>query len=187
MGPGYPVRSKHAMYRLLEDGVLGNTIPHYSSLEEWQAVPEAANPVLRWAVRTKVAGGPFYPHLVSSVVPEVVNCVVHYGVDISVMLTSVGEVTFYGEAWDGLLGWSVSGREWPGHDHQPRAIMRAPCRWTGLAARLVLERHLNPSSLADLNVLRDRYPGHVYEFSTLDRNYGTVPGRNAVVWEVRDY
>lgn len=181
------ITSKQQMYPLLAAGALGNTIPHYNSLAEWRTDPNWANPTLRWAVRTKVAGGPFHPHLTAAEVPEVVERVRQYGVDISVMLTSVGEVTFYGEAWDSPRGLVVCGREWPGPDHQPREIMRTPDCWEGVAALLLLQRHLNPNSLDDLRVLRDRYPGHVYEFSTMDRCYGMVPGRNTIFWEVRAY
>lgn len=59
--------------------------------------------------------------------------------------------------------------------------------WFGSAARVLLTKHLNPNSYDDMSVLCDRLPGHVVELSALDRFYGTVPHRNAIVWEVRNY
>jgi hypothetical protein len=65
--------------------------------------------------------------------------------------------------------------------------MLAPRLWEGSAARGLLRAVLNPNSYDDLMEMIGVYPNHVVEMSVLDCCFGTVPGRNAVVWEVRRY
>jgi len=57
----------------------------------------------------------------------------------------------------------------------------------GTRARLILKQHMCPNSLDWLEILLDRYPGHVVEFSTYECEWGTVPGFNTIWWEVRRY
>lgn len=57
----------------------------------------------------------------------------------------------------------------------------------GITAVALLRRYLCPNSYEWLQVLLDRYPFHVVEFSTYSCNWGTLPGYNTVFWEVRRY
>jgi hypothetical protein len=57
----------------------------------------------------------------------------------------------------------------------------------GIIARELLSYYLCPNSLEWVGILLDRYPGHVIEFSTFSRCWGTLAGHNTVVWEVRLY
>jgi hypothetical protein len=57
----------------------------------------------------------------------------------------------------------------------------------GIIALCHLQRFLCPSSYQWLHTLLARYPGHVVEFSTFSRNWGTLPHYNTVFWEVRNY
>jgi hypothetical protein len=58
---------------------------------------------------------------------------------------------------------------------------------TGVKANWMLQYHLCPNSWEWVNVLLDRYHGHVIEFSTYSTEWGTLPGFNTVFWEVRNY
>ena len=58
---------------------------------------------------------------------------------------------------------------------------------TGLQAVSSLVRYCDANSLEWINILLARYPGHVIEFSSYNRSWGTVPNRNTVIWEVRLY
>jgi len=58
---------------------------------------------------------------------------------------------------------------------------------TGLAAKLLLQSHLFPSSLEDLMELMELYPEHVIEFSTYEMALGDCSNRNTLIWEVRKY
>ncbi len=57
----------------------------------------------------------------------------------------------------------------------------------GNDARVALQAHMSPSSFADLEALFDRYPTSVVEFGIYSCNIGNIPGRNTIIWEVRDY
>ena len=60
-------------------------------------------------------------------------------------------------------------------------------QWQGLRALALLRSRLFPSSWADLEALLELYPSSVIEFSAYRVPVGNLPGRNAVIWEVRDY
>ena len=57
----------------------------------------------------------------------------------------------------------------------------------GLRADLLLAQAMTPASREDWLALLAQYPGHVLEVSVYDRCLGDLPGRNALVWEVRKY
>ncbi|MBI2103253.1 hypothetical protein HYT55_05395 [Candidatus Woesearchaeota archaeon] len=57
----------------------------------------------------------------------------------------------------------------------------------GLQAKLLLEETMTPSSYADLEALFDIYSDSVVELSVYEFCLGNIPGRNMVVWEVRNY
>lgn len=56
-----------------------------------------------------------------------------------------------------------------------------------ITARGLLRTYMNERSYEWLQVLLDRYPGHVIEFSVYSVEWGTIPGYNTVFWEVRNY
>lgn len=57
----------------------------------------------------------------------------------------------------------------------------------GATARFLLRFYLNQKSYEWLEYLLESYPDHVVEFSVFQKCWGTVPGHNAVWWEVRRY
>lgn len=181
------VKDKQTSYRLLTTGYFGNTIPVWFSLYRWER--DAIGTVPTWGVRTLTPGGPCRLHVPAALVPATFEGIQNCGHTpcISAMVSNVARTTLAVDVWDAPGGLVVCGAEYPDPLFNWREMMRNPRTWRGVEARNVLARHLNPSSLADLEVLRDRVPGHVYELSALDKCYGTVPGRNAVVWEVRMY
>ena len=58
---------------------------------------------------------------------------------------------------------------------------------TGLTAKMLLKTNLTPESYEDLEKLLDTFPNDIIEISAWDKNIGNIPGRNAIVWEVRNY
>lgn len=181
-----PIKNKEQMFTLLQGGALGNTIPQFN-LEQWLA-SEDRLVYPTWGIRTKTAGGgPSRHNVPTADVPKVVEEFKPHAVNISVMLISVGRVTWYGDIWRTERGLYCAGQEMPPLVHYPREIMKRPTEWRGLSALHLLQRRLNPDSYADLEALLDQRPDHVVELSTLDRCFGTVPGRNAVIWEQRLY
>ena len=57
----------------------------------------------------------------------------------------------------------------------------------GPGARLVLKSYLSEASYEDFLALGQLYPDCVIEFTAYEVFVGDIPGRNAVVWEVRNY
>lgn len=55
-----------------------------------------------------------------------------------------------------------------------------------LVARLLLEHYMDPVDYDWLQVLLERYDGHVVEFSCYSVSFGTL-GRRTVIWECRMY
>jgi hypothetical protein len=177
------------MYDLLSRGLLGNTIQQWFSLAKWLADPEARRFSV-WGVRTLTPGGPCRLYCPEAEVPATVAAyeAMGHACNISVMIDAVVGVTLYADVYDSPEGLIVYGVEHPGKGASWREVMPRDGRQVGgLAARMLLARHLNPASLADLWALLERFPGHVVELSACGRCLGTVPGRNGVIWEVRDY
>lgn len=67
------------------------------------------------------------------------------------------------------------------------ALKEKPEHAIGLKANLLLKENLWPSSLADVEALLELYPNSVIEFSAYEIAVGNLPGRNTVIWEVRDF
>ncbi|HYE59183.1 MAG TPA: hypothetical protein VD948_11785 [Rhodothermales bacterium] len=183
------IRSKNRMYELLEAGAFGNTIPQWFDIDRWEASADASRyPV--WGVRTLIPGGPCRLNCPREEVRATAERQEfrEAGVNISVMVDAAVRVTLWADVYDSETGLLVYGIERPPKGGSWRALMPSQGReWRGLSAQMILRRHLNANSLADLEALRERWPGHVYELSACDRCFGTVPGRNAVLWEVRNY
>ncbi|MEK6800848.1 MAG: hypothetical protein AABY10_04180 [Nanoarchaeota archaeon] len=58
---------------------------------------------------------------------------------------------------------------------------------SGISALELMKSNLNPESFCDLEELLDQFPNDVFEFSAYDICVGNIPGRNTIVWEVRNY
>lgn len=58
---------------------------------------------------------------------------------------------------------------------------------SGLLAAKILEHYLSPSSLSDIQALLELFPDSIIEFSAYDIPVGNLPGRNTIIWEVRNY
>lgn len=182
------VRDKTQMYRMLAAGEFGNTIPQYFSVGEWQAGDAEKYPA--WGVRTLTPGGPCRLNCPREEVEATAASFAPHRVNISCMVDRVAAVTLWADVWDSPSGLVVYGIESPKTEEGWTWRNSMPTRgrhWEGTAARLLLARHLNANSVEDVREVFERFPGHVLEFSALDRCFGTVPHRNHVVWEVRNY
>lgn len=188
-----PITSKRVMYELLAAGKLGNTIPQFFSLREWVDHPHTCK-YQWWGVRSLTPGGPCRLNCPANDVPDTVWRFEKAGhkVNVSLMIDKFCTVTAWLELWDSPTGLVVEGIEYPDtvggwtwRNSMPDPERRK--RWEGVAARMVLRRHLNENSLSDVTDLLEKYPDHILEISTVDRCIGTVPHRDHIVWEIRRY
>ena len=181
------------MYRLLAAGSFGNTVPQYFSVEAWRASADYRL-YPQWGVRSATVSGHPACKLWVPTTDVAGYAAQHFPgtANISPMVDAVAEVTAWLEVMQSQSGLVVEGVVSPrvSEGWNWRNSMRDPTRrkrWEGTAAKCVLVHNLNDNSLADLNVLLDQYPEHVVELSAINRCLGTVPHRNAIIWEVRLY
>ena len=183
------VTNKAAMYQLLSEGAFGNTIAQFFSVEDWQASADRRRFPL-WGVRTLTPGGPCRLNCPSDEVAAVFAQYTGAGqaANISAMVSAVYLARWMGDVFEDHTGLRCYGIEYPRQGLSWRLAMPVDGVETrGLAARQLLRRHLNASSLADLEAVLECWPGHVVELTAFDCCVGQVPGRNAVIWEVRYY
>lgn len=57
----------------------------------------------------------------------------------------------------------------------------------GLKALTMLRTAIDPLSFMDIEHLINTFPDSAIEFSTFEVPVGNIPGRNTVIWEVRNY
>lgn len=181
------IDTKERMYQMLAAGVFGNTTRQHFSVEDWRASGEADR-YQWWGVRSLAVGGPCRLNCPRE---EVAATVKEFGckVNISVMLDRICAVTLWADIYDSESdGLVVRGIEYPPQNGSWRALMPGHAKeFSGIVARNLLRKHLNANSLDDLQMLLERWPGHVIEISALERCLGIFPDRNTVVWEVRMY
>lgn len=183
-----PVRNKKEMYPRLAAGEFGNTMPAWIDFEKWKS--EGFPKYELWGLRhTRIAGFPGAKLMVSRhEVPRWLEANFKWrDWQLSPMTDNIGTVQWEGDVWRHPCGkLSCSGNVLPAPGTW-RKHMLTPRLWEGSAAVALLDHVLNDNSRDDLDVLLETFPDHVVEFSALDVCFGTVPGRNAIVWEVRSY
>lgn len=183
------IGTKAEMYDMLYGGEFGNTVPMWFSAWRWLE-SQSENNYPYWGIRTLTPGGPC---LLNCPAYETYGVARKYelnghSVNISPMIDRITTVTMWANLWDSPSGLVLECIENPPKRGSWRELMPIQAKtYTGTAAKMRLERHLNPNSLDDLRILIDQYPNAVYEFSAMASCFGTVPGRNAVIWEVRHY
>ena len=57
----------------------------------------------------------------------------------------------------------------------------------GLKALIILKHNLCPQSYSDIMTLLDMFPDSSIEFTAYSTNIGLIPGRNTLIWEIRNY
>lgn len=57
----------------------------------------------------------------------------------------------------------------------------------GLVVPTLLDHFVDPASRDDIDVLLQMYPEATIEFAAYSCNLGFLPGRNTLIWEVRNY
>ena len=187
------IKDKRTMYELLAAGRLGNTCPQWFSVQDWM-LDDRTEKYEWWGVRTLTPAGPCKLNCHRDDVLPTADQYERLGhdVNISPMIDKFCTVTAWLEVWDSPAGLVVEGIEYPDtkggwtwRNSMPDPSRRK--RWEGVAARMILRKHLNENSYDDVCELMERYPDHVIEFSATDRKFGTVPHRNWCCWEIRKY
>jgi hypothetical protein len=195
MAAASPILSKQQNYRIWQAGGFGNKLRAWRTIEEWRASGFRGKVVLRTLLNVGGSGlcryglspdevdGAFEEFAAAGVPPELIM-VNESAPDDSMIIQ--GEYLNDISVIDGevLWGWFFYSRAQP---QMRKALADAPEWARGLRADLLLRDAMTPSSYEDWQVLLERYPGHALEVSVYGHCLGDIPGRNALVWEVRRY
>jgi hypothetical protein len=191
----YPsILTKLENYVLWQSGAFGNKLRAWRTVEKWREAGFKGRVVLR--TLGSAGGGPTYYNLEPGEVDKIFQSWIRHGVpNESIMVNEAAPdnaAILQGEYRNDVYK-TQDGYDWGlfhfsrAAAHMRPALARAPEERRGLMASLLIREAMTPSSYDDWLMLIDRYPGHVLEVSIYDRCLGDVPGRNALVWEVRRY
>lgn len=184
-GADVSITTKRQMYAMLAAGAFGNTVPAFDGLDAWLARSKQWSCPL-WGVRSFMSGDPrMRLDLPTAHVPA--YCRTAFGSDRFTVSPMVDQwLTYRAEVFDSPQG--LVCRQVIGHRELKwrQAFARHGYEVGGSVAAMMIRHFLNGNSFDDLMDLFDRYPGHVVELTAMERCYGTLALRNAVVWEVRD-
>lgn len=180
-----PVLSKKDFVRRYAAGEFGNASPTWNEIREFTA--SRYNGLVH--LRNRVAGGPTWYDISSDEAETAWYKLLEKGVKpqdlyISAMAPTA-KTLFQGEVQQGInhldLYYTTVAKP------MREALKSESEQVSGIVATSLLRRYLCPNSYDWLQILLDRYPGHVVELSTYSVEWGTLPGFNTVFWEVRMY
>jgi hypothetical protein len=181
-----PITTKAQFLALSERGLLGNSMPSWSTVAEARAAGYAGKVMVRYRE-------PNSPHMRPDVplgeADAVIDGLVAQGARrelcyLTHMTEQVGR-RINAELWRGPGGLYLNYAT--AQMHLRAALDRHGRHAEGSAALAVLRWACCPNSLDDLDILLDAYPDHAIELTAYDREIGSIPGRNCIVWEVRKY
>lgn len=188
-----PILTKLDNYRRCHAGEYGNRLLQWASIEEWKASGYDQPVCMRTALHA--GGGP----KAFNVAPEEVEAQAATWVKLGVPRDRIrlsemadGMRVLQGQYFNGIC--TIDGEVHNGvfkltfaTGPIPVALSRHQKTVYGLTATLLIRHFMTPSSYSDWQELLNRYSDHVLEFSVWESCVGDIPGRNAVVWEVRRY
>ena len=189
------VDNKKLMFQMLKAGKFGNTVPQYMSVAEWKE-SENYSKYPYWGVRSATISN--HPacklYCPTAEVEEYANKHFPEGANISMMIDYVCRiaawleigVTERGLYMEGILN-PKTDEGWTWRNSMPDPKKRKS--WDLVRSVNLIINLLNGNSYQDLGILLENYPKHIIEMTVLDPDIciGTVPYRNAIIWEVRAY
>jgi len=180
-----PIRTKRQFVREYQKGTFGNRAPTWNTLAEFQA--SGYRGLVH--IRNRVAGGPTWYDIPAQEVAQTWTDLVRKGIKAdSLYLSGMAphhKGTIQGEIRRDELWLTLTycSAKLPMRESMANGASTAH----GLAATMMLRHYMDPASFDWVMDLLDMYPDHVIEFSCFSIPWGTIPNRNTVVWEVRQY
>lgn len=178
------ILTKSQSVRLWQSGAFGNKLRSWNSLEEMCKCGFEGRVAMR--SRSGRGGGVCIYDVPSDDVAAILEYQDTERHDLMINEMAPSEATVVqGEYLNDALSW--------GYFLYSRALvpmreaLRTPSTSTGLQTDFILREVMTTASWEDWQELIARYPGHVLEVSIFDHCLGDIPGRNALVWEVRRY
>jgi hypothetical protein len=181
-----PVLTKHDFVQRYSEGEFGNRAPTWNTYDEWLADRYRFPEDQLYHIRSRARGGVTYYDQDSLGVMQTYDS--KYAHDAKYYLSCMcptEKTLIQGEVQQGVNGlemfYSCIARP------MREALKIENESVSGVRCTQLLRYYLCPNSYEWLQVLLDRYPEHVIEFTTFSVNWGTLPNFNTVVWEVRKY
>lgn len=180
-----PVLTKVDFVKRYAAGEFGNAAPTWNDAEDFlrRGYQDLCH------IRNRVAGGPTWYNVRANRVYALWYEIKGSGIDPSTLYISAmaptAKTLFQGEVMQTEKGLSLfySSIAKPMRE----ALAESSKTVVGWRASALLHYYMDERSYDWLQVLLDRYPFHVIEFSTYGVQWGTVSGYNTVFWEVRLY
>ncbi len=182
-----PVMTKRDFVYRYKKGEFGNAAPTWDYVIDFISDPNT--PSGPFHLRNRIVGGPTYYDLSEhELVEKYQLCLANGGRSGDYYVSAMApteKTVIQGEVMQGYnsLNLHYSTIKKPMRD----ALSLKARTVVGVHARMMLDQTMCPNSRGWLDILLDRYHGHVIEFSVYDCEWGTVPGFNTVFWEVRNY
>lgn len=190
------IEDKQKNYRLLHRGLFGNISPPFETLDDVLRHSETNDCTYGLRLRRRAPGGGagFVMDVPAKALAARCDEYRRQGIKDSEMQFSV----YWPEEAvkvKGVVTRAIGGASGPGYILEyttvkkpwGEAFAEGQVSVQGLRALYLLREWFDPASYDDLMTLFDQYPDSVVEFSVLEEYGGTVPGRNVLIWEVRDY
>lgn len=182
------ISTKSEMYQIYLNGGFGNRLATWGTLDEYLHSGYEGNVVLRYSETSRAGEFIAYDTARDKVTDVVYEWVCRGAIRKYITVNSAAPD-------DKLL---IQGEVFRNEDHiylrystlcKPMrvALKEAQQHAKGLVAYRMLWHYLDYASYENLWELLDKYPTAVIEFSTWSVDVGDIPGRNTIVWEVRDY
>jgi hypothetical protein len=183
------VSSKAENYLLYEAGAYGNKFRTWNRLHDIEASDFSGKIVMRYRGKS---GGAHYPRLGEQITLAEASITLRQWIAKG---ADIDEIAYNEAAPDHAL--LLQGEIMLSIDHislfystsktTMRLALREGNHACGMQALVLLRQSLFPSSWSDVLELLDRFPNSVIEFSAFAHAVGYLRGRNAVIWEVRNY
>lgn len=193
-----PVLTKTDFVRRYQLGEFGNASPTWDDIDSFISISKdypfnAAVPG-KYHLRNRTAGGATYYNLGWSMC--VAKWIDQYEDKKNWYASAMCPHEYNLIQGEVVQGSHVNGSGCAGVDLLYSTVVGKPMRdalkeetlWArGLMATSLLRTAMCPNSYEWLQFLLEAYPGHVVEFTTLSKEWGTIPGYNTIFWEVRNY
>lgn len=182
-----PVLSKADFARRFAAGEFGNRTPTWMTLDEFIVGGYEGLCHLRNRIASGNTHYDLRPDEVRYLWGQMQNpgqwyCAAMIPKDVEASLLIQGEVQ-QTPAWSGRCGLDLYYSQVALPMRQ--ALAKESHQVSGIVALEMLQYYLCPNSMEWMRELLRRYEGHVIEFSTYSKPWGTLPNYNTIFWEVR--
>jgi len=187
---GPVLKRKSDMYKLYEQGAFGNKLRTWPTTDDLLASDYSGSVTLRYKGKAGGGGWCAYDLALDQVTPTIEQWVSE-GADPKLITANESapdeRLVVQGDVGRNPAGGGGLVFRYSRDRVKMRTAMETATHAYGAEAVVLLDSYLSPDSLADVKELLELFPDAIVEFSAYEMNVGDKPGRNAVIWEVRNY